>query len=528
MKLGVSPKKCPQAVSRPAMASEVATVLREHPAVCDAIACSDGESVVAFVIADESYIDDVLGRKEAARGQERKWRKTYDLTQLTKAAAASPFAFNIAGWNSSYTRQPLPPEDMREWVQTTVDRISTLAPTEVLELGCGTGLLLLRLAPACRRYVAVDFAPSVLTRLREQLAQSEDLREKVEVLERSADNFEGFADNSFSTVIVNSVAQHFPSQAYLNRVMENAIRVVRPGGHVFIGDQRNLVLLEAYAASIEAFQATSEVSVEELRRRIHKRIQQEQQLVLAPTYFLSLQQRFPKISRVEIYPRRGNRDNEMTHFRFDAILWVGTGSGPATEIPFLDPPAGGWKLDKLRPLLAVGKLESVGFARIRNSRVEGDMRLLARLASADPEQLFSELRKELDQPAQGVHPEEIVRLAAETGYKAAISWANCYPDGSYDAAFIRQGSPGDCAFAAVKWPQPTPTDCVYYSNAPGQTEIRQKFVGELLSHCRARLQDKIVPTSLHLVDSFPRGSGGSIDCNALLSATQRSTRHRCV
>ena len=521
MNAGASPKKQAQI----AIAQDTATVLRQHPAVSDAAACSlspDRNCVVAFVVPGDSYIDNVLGRKEAATSQIRKWRKTYDLTQLTKAAAASPFGFNICGWNSSYTRQPLPQEDMSEWVQTTVERVSALAPTEVLEVGCGTGLLLLRLAPACKRYVGVDFAPSVLKRVREQLAQHEELLGKVDLLERSAENFEGFAENSFSTVIVNSVAQHFPSRAYLDRVIENAVRVVRPGGHVFIGDQRNLLLLEAYAASVEAFQATPDVNVTELRNRIDTRIQQEQQLVLSPSYFLSLQRRLPKISRVEIYPRRGHRDNEMTRFRFDAVLWTGPQSGPSFEIPFLDAPAQGWNLANIRSQLATWKPDRIGFARIPNSRLAQDIHFLAQLASTSPQQVFSELHANLTED-EGIHPEEVFRLATETGYRATISWASCHAEGSYDVAFIRQGSPHDCAFPQIRWPQSNRAGSVFYSNAPGQSEIREKLMLELLTYCHAKLQDAGA-SSIHLVDSVPRTEGGSVDFEALLSATQMSGR----
>jgi acyl-CoA synthetase (AMP-forming)/AMP-acid ligase II len=134
--------------------------------------------------------------------------------------------------------------------------------------------------------------------------------------------------------------------------------------------------------------------------------------------------------------------------------------------------------------------------------------------------LFSDLHKELDQvAAQGIHPEELVRLADETGYKAAISWASCYPDGSYDAAFIRWGASMSCAFPAINWPQPGRTAYVYQSNAPAQSDIREKLIQELLAHCRLRLRDNSVPTSVYLVDSLPRKESNSIDFDALLSAT---------
>ena len=47
---------------------------------------------------------------------------------------------------------------MREWVDVTVARIAALQPERVLEIGCGTGLLLYRLAPNCERYVGTDFS----------------------------------------------------------------------------------------------------------------------------------------------------------------------------------------------------------------------------------------------------------------------------------------------------------------------------------------------------------------------------------
>ena len=75
--------------------------------------------------------------------------------------AADP-TFDIAGWNNSYTGEPIPADEMREWVDETVSRIRSLAPRRVLEIGCGTGLLLFRVAPGAARYVGIDVAQSAL------------------------------------------------------------------------------------------------------------------------------------------------------------------------------------------------------------------------------------------------------------------------------------------------------------------------------------------------------------------------------
>jgi hypothetical protein len=211
----------------------------------------------------------------------------------------------------------------------------------------------------------------------------------------------------------------------------------------------------------------------------------------------------------------------MTRFRYDAILRIG--SDPAvTTIPFLDPPEGGWKLDEMQSMLNRGSAQAVGFARIGNSRIEDCVQLLARLANANATQSLDALRKQVDRREfRGIHPEEIFRIAARTGHNVSASWSSCYPDGSYDVAFVRK-HPSDDKVIAVEWPAPGPADFVYSTNAPRQAGMRKELTDRLMSHCRMKLCDAFAPTSLHLVDSFPRRTDGTVDVEALLWATRRS------
>jgi SAM-dependent methyltransferase len=158
--------------------SEIETALREHPGVRDAAVVFresklGGREVVGYIVPDAAYLESLLSGTGEEQKRLQKWRKTFDLMQLGKDANSSALAFNIAGWNSSYTRQPIPAEEMREWVDESVKEILALRPREILEIGCGTGLLLLRIAPGCKRYVATDFSGAVLQRLKEQMAKLE-------------------------------------------------------------------------------------------------------------------------------------------------------------------------------------------------------------------------------------------------------------------------------------------------------------------------------------------------------------------
>ena len=51
---------------------------------------------------------------------------------------------------------------MLEWVEHTVGRILSLRPRRVLEIGCGTGMLLFRIAPLCEHYHGLDISASAI------------------------------------------------------------------------------------------------------------------------------------------------------------------------------------------------------------------------------------------------------------------------------------------------------------------------------------------------------------------------------
>jgi cyclopropane fatty-acyl-phospholipid synthase-like methyltransferase len=71
-----------------------------------------------------------------------------------------------AGWRSSYTGDSIPEAQMREWIECTIERIERLRPRRVLEVGCGTGLILFRIAPSCELYHGIDLSAAVLARVK--------------------------------------------------------------------------------------------------------------------------------------------------------------------------------------------------------------------------------------------------------------------------------------------------------------------------------------------------------------------------
>ena len=187
----------------------------------------------------------------------------------------------------------------------------------VLEVGCGTGLLLTRLAPDCEYYTGLDFSGEALRQLGRYVAAREDLRH-VDLRQGLADDLSSFADNSVDLVILNSTVQYFPDVDYLLRVLEEAERITRPGGNIFVGDVRSKVLLDVYHCSVQISRTSQGAgNVEE---RVAQGRRNEKELVLDADLFEAWALRRGKLGWVERQLKRGKYDNELSRFRYDVTL----------------------------------------------------------------------------------------------------------------------------------------------------------------------------------------------------------------
>ncbi len=504
-------------------AGELEAKLRALPGVREAAVflwkpAEQGHRLVAYLVPDNDYLDRTLVGADDITRRIQKWRKTYELTQVGKESSVSQPDFNILGWNSSYTRLLIPEEEMREWVGVTTQEIARSEPSEVLELGCGVGLLLLRLARQCKRYVGVDNAPAVLQALKRQMHQLGGEWNQVELLERAADHFDGFGANSFDTVILNSVAQYLPSLGYLVGILEKAVRVVKPGGRIFLGDLRSLPLERPFAASVELFQASAAMTIAELRERVRKRIQFDEQLVLSPALFLALRQRWPEISRVELHPRRGRFENEMNRYRYNAILHVG--AAPAKQ---LKPEWFPWRptemtLESLAIALERQTPELLGFTNVPNRRVAKDVLAFDKLQTRRGSETVESFKMEIAGAAEyGVDPQDFSSLADKSDYDVQISWAASRADGSYDVLLHRKGRSAAPHAVDVAWPEPAVihADLDAYASAPMRAIPLERFRNQLRRYCEQNLPETMRPLDIILLNAINLAPDGKPDRPAL-------------
>ena len=135
-----------------------------------------------------------------------------------------------------------------------------------------------------------------------------------------ADDFSGIPTGHFDCVILNSIVQYFPDVDYLLDVLAGAVRSLRPGGAIYVGDVRNLQLLPAYHAAVQLHQAGDDLPLAQLQAQIQQHLRDEEELLIDPDFFYALPQRFPEIDSVDVHLKRGTYHNELTQFRYQVVL----------------------------------------------------------------------------------------------------------------------------------------------------------------------------------------------------------------
>ncbi|MBC8126445.1 MAG: amino acid adenylation domain-containing protein, partial [Gloeobacteraceae cyanobacterium ES-bin-144] len=475
---------------------EIETLLESHPAISKAIAHVNDGRLLAYVTPKEK-----LTESDGTSIWQDQWDLLYkSAIDQTGSEKLDRLDSVIAGWAGVENLDA----QVSEWIDTTVERINQYDVRRIFEIGCGTGQILSRLAADSECYWAADISKVAI----EALENNHPLPQ-VKLFHRPADDFSEIPDAHFDTVIINSVAQYFLDAEYLARVIGGALRILKPGGRIFLGDIQGNAILATHHAMALREHASSDIKAGELRKKIAQRLAQESELSLDPAWFDLLGTRLPSLTHTEILLRRGNISNETTIYHYDVILHF-------EQSPMLRqlPEATEWKnlnLEQLEAMLVEGAT-ALYLTDIPDSRLAAPLSFMRSLKSSADD---ATIPAPIHTPPNAVSAEDLHALAAHTGYRAHVRWKTDGTSGLLEAVMLPLSEK-----SLPKWPKQIHTQSASaFANSPIPEKNSGKTLARILrKHLSDKLPEYMIPSAVVVLNAFPLMPNGKVDRKALPDA----------
>ncbi|WP_293066656.1 MULTISPECIES: non-ribosomal peptide synthetase [unclassified Moorena] len=443
------------------------------------------------------------------------WQNLFNQQIEEQKSEVTDPLFNISGWRSSYDNQSLPESQMRIWAGDIVAQVLAHKPKKVFEIGCGTGLLLFQIAPHTQAYYGIDISSISLEYIQQQILQESEKYAHVNLAQKRADDIGDIASQSFDMVIINSVIQYFLNVEYLLQVISEAIRIVKPGGIILLGDIQSLPLMKAFHSSVQLYQATPSLSVEQLKLKINKQMEQEQELLVSPELFVALKEKHPEITHVQIRLERGREQNEMNKYRYSVLLHI-EAQAASIIAPTVESGAD-MSAQEIETYLRDHEPESICFSGLVNGRVANDVGLVELLSQPESKQNVQQLRQTLESKlVNGIDPERLYELSSDLGYSLELCWSAQGRGELMDGVFVRRELAQEgIVLTPLTQKSVVASNWHHYGNNPLNSEVGKQLVPELREYLQSRLPEYMVPSGLMVLSQLPLTPNGKVDRKAL-------------
>lgn len=432
--------------------------------------------------------------------------------------------------------------EMNEWLDDTMASIRNGKPSgNVLEIGTGSGMILFNLLDGLESYTGLEPSGRAVDFVSEAAKSVPAAAGKVTMFKGTAAELARFSHTlSPSLVVLNSVIQYFPDQAYLLSTIQELVQL-KGVKTIFLGDIRSLTLHDEFLAARACHVTGGKATKHEFRRVMDDMRQAEAELLVDPGFFTQLLGKVDKIEHVEILPKRMRASNELSTYRYEAVIHVKAEGQPSRvihkvdRIQWIDFQAESLSRESLLTLVRCGIATSscIGVSNIRHSKSSFTSHIISclldqgREASDDDADWLSMSRKSSQKQAP-MSALDLVELAEQAGCRVDLSWARQFSQrGGIDAIFHKhQPAKGE---SRVMFRFPTDhrdREIAALCSQPLLRQVRQEIQKELDQILRTRLPAYMVPRAIAVLDKIPLNDNGKVDRRALraIMASQAAGR----
>lgn len=192
----------------------------------------------------------------------------------------------------------------------------------ILEVGIGSGMIAMQLAPCCKTYSGCDISKIVLDKL-DEMAKERKMN-NLRLYPYAADEIYHIQEK-FDIILMSSVTEYFSGYNYLRKVIERCIEQIDGKGVILFADIFDLDKKDSYRQSVYQY-AKAHPGVRYKRDFSHE-------LFIPHEYWKDIANQFPQITKTFISDKIGRYKKEINRFRYDVLFEVNHSRQWQEEVP---------------------------------------------------------------------------------------------------------------------------------------------------------------------------------------------------
>ncbi|HEY9059615.1 MAG TPA: amino acid adenylation domain-containing protein [Pseudobacteroides sp.] len=220
------------------------------------------------------------------------------------------------GWINSFTGELFSISEIDEYRKNVEIKLIPYINknTRILEIGCASGFTMFQLAPLAGFYYGTDLSDIILERTAKEV--QEGGYDNIRLKTLAAHEIDKLDETDFDIVILNSVIQAFHGHNYFRQVIKKAVQMLKDKGVIFVGDVMNQRLKHDLEDAAHSF------ARESINLSNKTKTDFSDELFLAPEFFSDLSLEQNELKGCKITAKIHSIENELTKYRFDAIIEV--------------------------------------------------------------------------------------------------------------------------------------------------------------------------------------------------------------